>query len=93
MDTQGERMTKIFCNFCGSDKYEKRKTDYLYSHQGKYLLIPDMPVEICLECGMIYYEAAALKKVEKQFFSIQQKIEIPDSYVEIPIKSLSSLQI
>lgn len=35
------------CNFCGSDRYEERCTEYLYSHGGKYLLVPDTPVEIC----------------------------------------------
>jgi YgiT-type zinc finger domain-containing protein len=52
------------CNFCGSDRYEERRIDYLYSHQGKYLLVPNTPVEICRHCGMVYYDAAVLKKIE-----------------------------
>ncbi|MFH1927848.1 MAG: YgiT-type zinc finger protein, partial [Chloroflexota bacterium] len=46
-------MRKVQCNFCGSDRYEERRIEYLYSHKGKYLLVPNTPVEVCLDCGMI----------------------------------------
>jgi hypothetical protein len=38
-------MRVVACNFCGSDQYEERRIEYLYSHQGKYLLVPNTPVE------------------------------------------------
>ncbi|MFH0926541.1 MAG: type II toxin-antitoxin system MqsA family antitoxin [bacterium] len=76
------------CNFCSSDRYEERKIEYLYSYKGRYLLIPDMPVEVCLDCGMIYYDVDILKEVERRFFAIQQKREQPDRYIEMPEKSL-----
>ena len=47
---------------------EERKINYLYSHQGEYLLVPNTPVEICRDCGMIYYDAAVLKEIERRFF-------------------------
>ena len=80
-------MTKKKCNFCGSDRYEQRHTEYLYRHQGKYLLVPNTPVEKCLECGMVYYEAEVLKKIERSFFAIHKNTEQPDSLIEIPTKS------
>ncbi len=50
--------------------YEERRIEYLYSHKGKYLLVPNTPVEVCGNCGMVYYDAAVLKKIEQPFFSI-----------------------
>jgi YgiT-type zinc finger domain-containing protein len=47
-------MTKASCNYCGSERYEERRIEYLYSHEGKYLLVPNTPVEVCLDCGMVY---------------------------------------
>ncbi|WP_370589076.1 YgiT-type zinc finger protein [Tychonema sp. LEGE 06208] len=47
----------------GSNSYEERKINYLYRHQGKYLLVPNTPVEICIDCGMIYYDAAVIKEI------------------------------
>ncbi|MGB5156492.1 MAG: type II toxin-antitoxin system MqsA family antitoxin [Desulfobacterales bacterium] len=72
------------CNFCGSLQYEERRTDYLYSYKGNYLLVPDTPVEICLNCGMVYFDAKVLKEIERRFFAIQRKTEKPDSYIELP---------
>ena len=72
------------CNFCGSTEYEERRIDYLYSYKGNYLLVPDTPVEICSECGMVYYDAKVLKRIEDHFFAIQQKTEEPDNYIELP---------
>ncbi|MGE3538438.1 MAG: type II toxin-antitoxin system MqsA family antitoxin [Candidatus Tectimicrobiota bacterium] len=80
-------MRTMVCNFCGSDTYETRQMDYLYSHEGKYLLVPNTPVEYCSTCGMIYYEAAVLKKIEQHFFAIHQHTETADSYISIPTKA------
>jgi len=49
-----------------------------------------MPVEICLDCGMVYYDAAVLKEVERRFFAIQRRLEEPDYYVEMPAKAVST---
>ena len=80
-------MTKVRCNFCSSDRYEERRIEYLYSHEGKYLLVPNTPVEVCLNCGMVYYDAGVLKEIERRFFAIQRKAETPDCYIEMPTKA------
>lgn len=80
-------MKQVRCNFCGSDQYEERRTEYLYSHEGKYLLVPNTPIEVCLNCGMAYYEAAVLKEIERRFFAIHKKTEEPDRYIEVPEKA------
>lgn len=72
------------CNFCGSTDYEERRIDYLYSHKGNYLIAQDIPVEICNECGMVYYEAEVLKEIENHFFAIQQRKERADRYMKLP---------
>ena len=72
------------CNFCGSDDYEIRKIDYLYSHKGNYLLVSDTPVEVCNDCGMVYYDAEVLKEIERRFFAIQRKSESPEHYLKLP---------
>ena len=77
------------CNFCGSDRYEEKCIDYLYSHGGKYLLVPDTPVEFCRECGMVYYDAAILKEIERHFLAIQNQSEVPDNYIRMPTKALA----
>lgn len=80
-------MKKVQCSFCGSDRYEERRIEYLYSHGGKYLLVPNAPVEVCLNCGMIYYAAAVLKEIERRFLAIERKAEMPDRYLQVPEKA------
>jgi YgiT-type zinc finger domain-containing protein len=76
------------CNYCGSVRYSTKKTDYLYSHNGKYLLVPNVPVEVCDSCGMIYYDAKNLLDIEKHFFAISNNEEKPDGFINVPHKSL-----
>ena len=78
---------KMQCNSCGSDRYEERRIEYLYGHEGKYLVVPNTPVEICLNCGMICYDAAVLKEIEQHFLAIQNRTEQPDCYVEMPARA------
>jgi YgiT-type zinc finger domain-containing protein len=80
-------MRKGQCHFCGSDRYEERRIDYLYSHQDQYLLVPNTPVEVCVDCGMIYYDAQVLKEIERRFFAIRAKQEEPDRFIEMPAKA------
>ncbi len=80
-------MRQAQCNFCGSDHYEERRIEYLYSHAGKYLLVPNTPVQVCLNCGMVYYDAAVLKEIERRFFAIEHETEKPDRYINIPEKA------
>ncbi len=77
-------MSKKVCNFCGGEEYQEKKVEYLYSYKGQYLLVPNTPVEICSNCGMLYYDAKVLKKIEKRFFAIQENTVKPDKYIQMP---------
>lgn len=77
-------MRKVQCNFCANESYEERRIAYLYSHGGKYLLVPNTPVEVCLECATVYYDAGVLKGIEQQFFAIERNEQKPDRYAQMP---------
>ena len=69
--------------------FPSRKVCGSESHEGKYLLVPNTPVETCLNCGMVYYDAVVLKEIERHFFAIHSKAEEPDCYIEVPAKALA----
>jgi YgiT-type zinc finger domain-containing protein len=77
-------MTRSRCNLCAGEHTEERRIVYLYSHDGDYLLVPNTPVQVCVTCGIVYYEAAVLKEIERRFFPIREKREQPDRYIEMP---------
>lgn len=74
------------CTTCGSTHYDEQRITYLYSYQGKYLIVPNTPVEICQNCGTVYYSAAVLKEIEQQFFEIINNTATPDEYLRVPVK-------
>jgi YgiT-type zinc finger domain-containing protein len=73
------------CPFCGSTEYETRETDYLYSKEEQYLLVKKFPVEICCNCGMVYYNGRLLEEVERTFIAIHEQQRQPDSQVLVPV--------
>jgi len=79
-----EKERTDMCHFRGSDVFEERRVDYLYSHDSGYLLVPNTPVEVCVNRGMIYYDAAVLKEIERRFFAIRNNTEEPDRYIQVP---------
>lgn len=52
---------------------KKDYVDYLYSHKWRCKFFSNTPAEICLKCGMIYYDAEILKAIENHFFSVYPK--------------------
>lgn len=89
MDTWRTMTPDKRCTSCGGASYEERRIDYLYSRNGEYLLVPNTPVEVCTNCGTVYYRAAVLKEIERRFFAIQSKAEAPDQYVSVPSKAFA----
>lgn len=73
------------CHYCGNETFEERRTRYIYSRQGNNLFVPDMPIDVCLGCGMVYYHGAALLKVEERFKEIYQNHAEPDGYTTMPV--------
>ena len=86
-----EKTKEVKCNFCDSEQFEERQIEYLYSYKGKYLLVPNTPVEVCVKCGMIYYDAAVLKKIERRFFAIQKNTEKADQYIQMPTATCAGI--
>jgi YgiT-type zinc finger domain-containing protein len=77
------------CYTCGNEQFEERRIRYIYSRGGKYLLVPDMPADICLSCGMVYYHGDALLRVEQRFKAIHQRNERPYRYTTMPVMDYS----
>lgn len=77
-------MSDVSCVQCDRKRIVSRRIEYLYRYKGAYLLVPNTPVEVCLDCGMIYYDAGVLKAIERRFFAIQNKTEKPDRYITVP---------
>ncbi len=88
MDTKPE-MKMAQCPYCGSTRFEEKRVNYLYTHSDKFLLVPNTPAEVCENCGMEFYAASVVLKIEEHFFAIQSHEEEPDKILQIPCKTFA----
>ena len=52
------------CEYCNGKVIEKKvKVDYRY--QGELVVIKDVPLGVCQECGERYYDASVIKMMER----------------------------
>jgi len=52
------------CEYCDS-KVVERKVRVNYWYRDKLIVIEDVPVGVCTNCGERYYDASAVKRMEK----------------------------
>jgi len=78
------------CHFCGGEEFEERRVEYVYRREGKYLIVRDVPCEVCLNCGERYYPGDALLAIERRFKAIHEEHEIPQQTVQVPIEAFAA---
>lgn len=74
------------CNFCGNKNTRSALVQYIYRHDGKMMIIDDVPCEQCEFCGEKYFSADVLKKIEKDFFEVYSSGRKPQSEILVPVE-------
>ena len=79
------------CSFCGNSRVEERTTDYIYRHEGRYLIVTGVPCEECTYCGERYYAANDLRKIEAEFGRLQHGGKRPELAITVPVESFAHI--
>jgi YgiT-type zinc finger domain-containing protein len=74
------------CHVCGMTDFEARHVEYIYRRGGDYLIVRDVPCEVCLHCGERYYPGDVLLKIEERFRSIHEHHLAPQATVQVPVE-------
>jgi YgiT-type zinc finger domain-containing protein len=74
------------CNFCGNKNIRNTLTQYIYRHNGKMMIVDDVPCEQCEFCGEKYFSAEVLKKIENDFFEVHSARRKPQSEILVPVE-------
>jgi len=77
-------MAEKRCPTCGSTAYETRLVEYVYRHNGNYLIVRVVPAQVCSACGTRFYRAEVLEDIERRFFAIHRDARKPEQSVEVP---------
>ena len=78
-------MNKI-CNFCGNKNFKETRTQYIYKHDGKMLIVDDVPCEQCEFCGEQYFKGKVLKKIENDYFEVYSSRRKAKSQMLVPME-------
>lgn len=65
------------------------QVEYIYRHDGHYLLVRGVPAEVCHVCGTRFYEAKVLQEIERCFFAMQEGQAV--EYVKMPVTAYSAV--
>lgn len=79
-------MTEKRCHICGYEAFEARSVDYIYRRGGEYLVVQNVPCEVCLHCGERYYPGPVLLDIEQRFKAIYEEHAPPQSERLIPVE-------
>ena len=82
-------MAEKICNFCGGSEHIDKRIEYVYRHQGRYMVFRDVPAEVCLRCGTRYYAAKVILALEKRFFEIYEAHSQPAQTVTVPVETFA----
>jgi len=74
------------CPTCGNTDYEEKMVEYIYRHNGQYLIVENVPTEVCNVCQTRFYAAKVLQDIERQFFAIYRREQKPTRYVQVPVE-------
>lgn len=74
------------CVFCGNKNIEKKKVQYIYSFNSEYIIVNNVPCEVCSFCGEKYFGGKQLERIEKLFFDIKEKKRSIQRMIEVPIE-------
>ncbi len=75
------------CNFCGNRNVKETRTQYVYKHDGKWLVVDNVPCEQCEYCGEQYFTAKVLRKIEADFFAVHSARRKARSEMVVPVET------
>jgi len=77
---------KKICNFCGNKNFKETRVQYIYKHDGKMLIVDDVPCEQCEFCGEQYFKGEVLKKIENDYSEVYSARRKAKSQVLVPME-------
>jgi HTH-type transcriptional regulator / antitoxin MqsA len=68
------------CVFCGG-KVEKKKVTFLYDEDDKYILVANVPAEVCTKCGEKMYSP----QVTDELLRFAKRRSKPVKTIQVPV--------
>jgi YgiT-type zinc finger domain-containing protein len=79
------------CSFCGNKNVRKKQVQYIYKHDGQFLVVDNVPCEECEYCGEQYFKAGVLKKIETDFKDIYFAGKKAKKEIKVPVEEFMKI--
>ena len=77
-------MNALECEYCSGEILPKKVT-VNHSYEDKLVIIRDVPVGVCQECGQRYYDAATLDQLD----ILAQNSDTASERISVPVMVMS----
>ena len=77
------------CNFCGNKNFRNEVVQYIYRHDGRFMIVENVPCEQCEYCGEQYFKADVLKKIEADFDAVYSHRRKATREVLVPMEQFA----
>ena len=78
-------MYDFSCEHCSGIVRERRSQREAIRHKGNFVILEDVPVGVCDNCGARYFHASVLRRVAE----IGRSVAPPPRTIEIPVDRYS----
>ncbi len=78
---QSKKLYGYKCECCGGIVEERLIEREVFKHRKGFVMLENVPVGVCQECGYRYYHSTILKKVEE----IAEGKNIPQRMEKVPV--------
>jgi HTH-type transcriptional regulator/antitoxin MqsA len=78
------KRNKNICAICGG-RLKKEKISFDFRFNGELVVIDNLPVEVCLQCGEKVLSPAVSQKIDE----VLARKKKPEKYINIPVYQIS----
>jgi YgiT-type zinc finger domain-containing protein len=78
-------MYNFNCEHCAGTVRERRTDREAFRHKGSFVILEDVPIGICDQCGARYFDASVLRRVAE----IGRGATAPLRTLEVPVGNYS----
>lgn len=68
------------CYFC-KGPVKPGRTDYMANKAGRYALVRNLPVDLCIQCGEVYLDDAASRQID----AMVSRASTAGEHLDIPV--------
>lgn len=69
------------CHVCGSERYHSELVDEVFTHNGTFVLVKQIPARVCENCGELTFSRETTEKVRRMIHGDSK----PVTRVEVPV--------